>query len=205
MKWWKEKGYRSLSSWEAKERETKNQIKTDSEEGFGLTGKGNGDGTKLTVVSRSCERRYALKGAAMTTTISTGNLTILFLFFRRCCQDNTLWEQPYVCQWKADYRIYSVTIGWILTTTDNIYYMIHISLKTLELSVVVVSRISFSYVKYIWNIQHAVEFLRQNQIIVHSKVGRCLKWQFLIQALSTLMRFRLKTHTFRCVYAFRPH
>ena len=72
------------------ERETKNQIETDSEEGFGLTKKGNGDGTKLTVVSRCCERRYALKGAVMTTTISTGNLTILFLLLNRCCQDNTL-------------------------------------------------------------------------------------------------------------------
>lgn len=48
----------------------------------------NGD-TKQTVVSRCCERRYALKGAVMTTTISTGNLTILFLLFRRCGQDNT--------------------------------------------------------------------------------------------------------------------
>ena len=142
--------------------------------------RGNGDGTKQIVVSRCCERRYALKGAVMMTTISTGNLAILFLLFRRCCQDNTLWEQPYVCQWKADYRIYSVTIRWMLTTTDNIYYMIHISLKTLELSVVVVNRISVSYVKYIWNIQHAVVFLRQNQIIMHSKVGRCLKWRFLI-------------------------
>ena len=28
------------------ERETKNQIETDSEEGFGLTEEGNGDGTK---------------------------------------------------------------------------------------------------------------------------------------------------------------
>ena len=170
MKWWKEKGYRSLSSWEAKERETKNQIKTDSEEGFGLTGEGNGDDKK----------RYALKGAVMTTTISTGNLTILFLFFRRCCQDNTLWEQPYVCKWKADYRIYSVTIRWMLTTTNDIDYMIHISLKTIELSVVVVSRISVSYVKYIWNIAHAVVFWWPNQIVLHSKVGRCLKWQFLI-------------------------
>ena len=180
MKLWKEKGYRSLSSQEAKERETKNQVETDSEECFGLTGESNGDGTKLTVVSRCCERRYALKGAVMTTTISTGNLTILFLLFRRCCQDNTLWEQPYVCQWKADYRIYSVTIRWMLTTTDNIYYMIHISLKTLELSVVVVSRISVSYFKYIWNIAYAVVFLWPNQIVMHSKVGRCLKWQFLI-------------------------
>ena len=180
MKWWKEKGYRSLSSWEAKERETKNQIKTDSEEGFGLTGEGNGDDKKQIVVSRCCERRYALKGAVMTTTISTGNLTILFLLFRRCCQDNTLWEQPHVCQWKADFRIYSVTIRWMLTTTDNIYYMIHISLKTLQLSVVVVSRISVSYVKYIWNIAYAVVFLWPNQIVMHSKGGRCLKWQFLI-------------------------
>lgn len=200
MKWRTEKGYRSLSSWEAKERETKNQIETDSEEGFGLTGEGNGDGTKQIVVSRCCERCYALKGAVMTTTISTGNLTILVLLFRRCCQNNTLWEQPYVCQWKADYRIYSVTIRWMLTTTDNIYFMIHINLKTLELSVaVVVSRISVSYVKYIWNIQHAVVFLWPNQIVMHSKVGRCLKWQFLIQALSIPMRFRLKTHSFRCV------
>ena len=180
MKWWKEKGYRSLSSWEAKERETKNQIETDSEECFGLTGEGNGDGTKQIVVSRCCERRYALKGAVMTTTISTGNLTILFLFFRRCCQDNTLWEQPYVCKWKADYRIYSVTIRWMLTTTNDIDYMIHISLKTIELSVVVVSRISVSYVKYIWNIAYAVVFLWPNQIVMHSRVGRCLKWQFLI-------------------------
>ena len=38
MKWWKEKGYRSLSSWEAKERETKNRMETDDEEGFGLNG-----------------------------------------------------------------------------------------------------------------------------------------------------------------------
>ena len=199
MKWWKEKGHRSLPSWEAKERETQNQMETDSEEGFGLTAEGNGDGTKQIVVSCCCERLYALKGAVMTTTISTGNLTILFLLFRRCCQDNTLWEQPYFCQWKADYRICSVTIRWMLTTTDNIYYMIHISLKTLELSVVVVSRISVSYFKYFWNIQHAVVFLWPNQIVMHSKVGRCLKWQFLIQALSALMRFRLKTHTFRCV------
>ena len=159
------------------ERETKDKMETDSEEGFGLTGEGNGDGTKLTVVSRCCERCYALKGGVMTTTISTGNLTILFLL-RRCCQDNTLWEQPYVCQWKADYRVYSITIRWMLTTTDNIYYMIHISLKTLELSVVVVSRISVSYVKYIWNIAYAVVFLWPNQIVMHSKVGRCLKWQF---------------------------
>ena len=72
------------------ERETKNQIKTDSEEGFGLTGEVSGDGTKQIVVSRCCERRYALEGAVMRTTISTGNLTILFLLFRRCCQDNTL-------------------------------------------------------------------------------------------------------------------
>ena len=180
MKWWKEKGYRSLPSWEAKERETKNQMETDSEEGFGLTGEGNDDGAKQIVVSRCRERRYALKGAVMTTTISTGNLTILFLLFRRCCQDNTLWEQPYVCQWKADYRIYSVTIRWMLTTTDNIYYMILISLKSLELSVVVVSRISVSYVKYFWNIQHAVVFLWPYQIVMHSKVGGCLKWQFLI-------------------------
>ena len=27
----------------------------------------------------------------------------------------------------------------------------------------------------------------------------------LIKALSALVRFRLKTHTFRCVLAFRPH
>ena len=65
-------------------------METDSEEGFGLTAEGNGDGTKQIVVSRCCERLYALKGAVMTTTISTGNLTILFLLFRRCCQDNTL-------------------------------------------------------------------------------------------------------------------
>ena len=108
------------------------------------------------------------------------NHSFLFFFFRRCCQDNTLWEQPYVCQWKADYRIYSVTIRWMLTTTDNIYYMVHISLKTFELSVVVVSRISVRYVKYIWNIAHAVVFLWPNQTVMHSKVGRCLKWQFLI-------------------------
>ena len=65
-------------------------MKTESEEGFGLTEEGNGDGTKQIVESRCCERRYAMKGAVMTTTISTGNLTILFVLFRRCCQDNTL-------------------------------------------------------------------------------------------------------------------
>ena len=64
-------------------------METDSEEGFGLTGESNGDGTKQIVVSRCCERCYALKGAVMTTTISTDNLTVLFLL-RRCCQDNTL-------------------------------------------------------------------------------------------------------------------
>ena len=44
-----------------------------------------------------------------------------------------------------------------------------------------------------------------DSIVVRTLVLIRFRLSTLLKASSTLMRFRLKTHTFRCVLAFRPH
>ena len=53
-------------------------------------------------------------------------------------------------------------------------------------------------------------WLKDNQLVINLKKGKTEAMLFgtekrLSKALSTLVRFRLKTHTFRSVLAFRPH